>query len=138
MQAHPSYSSPMFGLGKKDSAPDGATEELADSHSAEQSVGRGRPTPHAKRLNRRRAALKGPVDPKARRKLEREEARDRRVAAREALMAGDERAFPPAMPGRFINMSATTSTADALWLSTSSRWRSSYSSSACSAVPTSR
>ncbi len=87
----------MFGLGKREPAPDhdGAPGEPADSHTAEQPVGKGRPTPTRKEAEEaRRAALKGPVDPKARRKLEREEARERRVAAREALMAGDERALP--------------------------------------------
>lgn len=85
----------MFGLGKK--AAD--TEEHADSAqpaAAHSDAGKGRPTPTRRDAEAaRRAALKGPSDPKARRKLEREQSRQARVAAREALVAGDERALPP-------------------------------------------
>jgi len=85
----------MFGLGKK--AAD--TEEHADSAqpaAAHTDAGKGRPTPTRKEAEAaRRAALKGPSDPKARRKQEREQSRQARIAAREALVAGDERALPP-------------------------------------------
>ncbi len=85
----------MFGLGKKD-APTTAQDPSATTdadHDAQ--VGKGRPTPTRKEAEAaRRQALKGPTDPKARRKLEREQARQQRVVAREALMAGDERALP--------------------------------------------
>ena len=84
----------MFGLGKK--AAD--TEEHADSAqpaAAHSDAGKGRPTPTRREAEAaRRAALKGTVDPKARRKLEREQSRQARVAATEALVAGDERALP--------------------------------------------
>lgn len=81
----------MFGLGKKDAAQEPVT--AAEPPAA--SVGKGRPTPTRKEAEQaRREALKGPADPKARRKLERERVRQQRVAQREALMAGDERALP--------------------------------------------
>ncbi len=57
---------------------------------------KGRPTPTRKEAEEaRRQALKGPTDAKSRRKLEREQQRVARMAARDALMAGDERALPP-------------------------------------------
>ncbi len=82
----------MFGLGKKDAqAP--APPPQTDSDGAP--VGKGRPTPTRKEAEEaRKRALKGPADPKARRKIEREQARDQRNEARAALMAGDERALP--------------------------------------------
>ncbi|MEI2787064.1 MAG: DUF3043 domain-containing protein [Candidatus Nanopelagicales bacterium] len=82
----------MFGLGKKDAqAP--APPPQTDSDGAP--VGKGRPTPTRKEAEEaRKRALKGPTDPKARRKIEREQARDQRNEARAALMAGDERALP--------------------------------------------
>lgn len=81
----------MFGLGKKH-------EDAA--HPAEPAAtpdgqGKGRPTPTRKEAEEaRRQALKGPSDPKQRRKLERERSRTERMAAREALMAGDEKHLP--------------------------------------------
>ena len=83
----------MFGLGKKQPPAEPAAE--ADSHDAAGAAGKGRPTPTRKQAEEaRRQALKGPADPKARRKLEREQARQQRIAARDALMSGDERALP--------------------------------------------
>lgn len=82
----------MFGLGKKpaDAAPDAVDPEQPVA------PGKGRPTPTRREAEAaRREALKGPSDPKARRKQEREQVRQQRIAAREALMAGDERALPP-------------------------------------------
>lgn len=82
----------MFGLGKKDAPPPAAPEPEAHTSA----VGKGRPTPTRKEAEEaRKRALKGPTDPKARRKIERERVRAERNAAREALMAGDERALPP-------------------------------------------
>jgi hypothetical protein len=88
----------MFGLGKKgtedpaQTTPEAVPEQPVDPAQA----GKGRPTPTRREAEAaRRQALKGPTDPKARRKLEREHARQERLAAREALMAGDERALPP-------------------------------------------
>ncbi|MEI2641115.1 MAG: DUF3043 domain-containing protein [Candidatus Nanopelagicales bacterium] len=81
----------MFGLGKKD----GAQEPVTPAEPPTTPAGKGRPTPTRKEAEQaRRQALKGPTDPKARRKLEREQVRQQRVAAREALMSGDERALP--------------------------------------------
>ena len=81
----------MFGLGKKD----GAQEPVTPAEPPTTPAGKGRPTPTRKEAEQaRRQALKGPTDPKARRKLEREQGRQQRVAAREALMSGDERALP--------------------------------------------
>lgn len=82
----------MFGLGKKDAA----QQPVVDTaEPATTTTGKGRPTPTRKEAEAaRRQALKGPTDPKARRKLEREQVRQQRIAAREALMAGDERALP--------------------------------------------
>ena len=88
----------MFGLGKK--AADESTTESASipvdpAESPAAPVGKGRPTPTRKEAEEaRRQALKGPTDAKTRRKIEREHARAQRIAAREALMAGDERALP--------------------------------------------
>ncbi|HQR78770.1 MAG TPA: DUF3043 domain-containing protein [Actinomycetota bacterium] len=81
----------MFGLGRKTSdAAAGADEQ------DQPATGKGRPTPTRREAEAaRREALKGPSDPKARRKQEREQVRQQRIAAREALMAGDERALPP-------------------------------------------
>lgn len=88
----------MFGFGKKgtedpaQTTPEAVPEQPVDPAQA----GKGRPTPTRREAEAaRRQALKGPTDPKARRKLEREHARQERLAAREALMAGDERALPP-------------------------------------------
>lgn len=82
----------MFGLGKKDAEPAPAPQS---QESASPAGGKGRPTPTRREAEEaRRQALKGPSDPKARRKLEREQARVERTAAREALVAGDERALP--------------------------------------------
>lgn len=81
----------MFGLGKKDAQTPAPTEPEPETPT----VGKGRPTPTRKEAEEaRRQALKGPTDPKARRKIEREQARVERNAAREALMSGDERALP--------------------------------------------
>lgn len=84
----------MFGLGKKDAEqPAPAADQAAETPAAP--AGKGRPTPTRKQAEEaRRQALKGPTDPKARRKQERERVRQQRIAAREALMAGDERALP--------------------------------------------
>lgn len=84
----------MFGLGKKT---DDTAEPIAAPEDTEESstAGKGRPTRTRKEAEEaRRQALKGPSDPKARRRLERERARAERMAAREALMAGDERHLP--------------------------------------------
>lgn len=82
----------MFGLGKK-AADDAPAMSEPDQTAA---TGKGRPTPTRREAEAaRREALKGPSDPKARRKQEREQVRQQRIAAREALMAGDERALPP-------------------------------------------
>jgi hypothetical protein len=82
----------MFGLGKKDAHP-APTPQSQESTSP--AGGKGRPTPTRREAEEaRRQALKGPSDPKARRKLEREQARVERSVAREALVAGDERALP--------------------------------------------
>jgi hypothetical protein len=86
----------MFGLGKK------ADEETLEVSAAPgdpavdpAQAGKGRPTPTRKEAEAaRKQALKGPSDPKARRKLERDHARQERMVAREALVAGDERALP--------------------------------------------
>ncbi len=86
----------MFGLGKK------ADEETLEVSAAPgdpavdpAQAGKGRPTPTRKEAEAaRKQALKGPSDPKARRKLERDQARQERMVAREALVAGDERALP--------------------------------------------
>lgn len=81
----------MFGLGKKDAQ----TPAQPEPETQTPTVGKGRPTPTRKEAEEaRRQALKGPTDPKARRKMEREQARVERNAAREALMSGDERALP--------------------------------------------
>lgn len=81
----------MFGLGKKDAQ----TPAPPEPETQTPTVGKGRPTPTRKEAEEaRRQALKGPTDPKARRKMEREQARLERNAAREALMSGDERALP--------------------------------------------
>ncbi len=81
----------MFGLGKKDAQPSAQPEPEPETPA----VGKGRPTPTRKEAEEaRKRALKGPADPKARRKLEREQVRQERNAAREALMSGDERALP--------------------------------------------
>jgi Flp pilus assembly protein TadB len=86
----------MFGLGKKQEPAQTASEPAADEAAeSAASVGKGRPTPTRKEAEEaRRRALKGPTDPKARRKAERERARQQRIQAREALMSGDERALP--------------------------------------------
>mgnify|MGYP000175573321 CR=1 FL=1 len=85
----------MFGLGKKDAPTPAEQPSTPAGGEAEAPVGKGRPTPTRKEAEAaRRQALKGPADPKARRKLEREQARQQRATAREALMAGDERALP--------------------------------------------
>lgn len=93
----------MFGLGKKQPPAEPAPE--AEGHDPG-GAGKGRPTPTRKQAEEaRRQALKGPADPKARRKVEREQARQQRIAARDALMAGDERALPPRDAGpvkRFV------------------------------------
>lgn len=82
----------MFGLGKKDAQAPAPPPET-DHDGAP--VGKGRPTPTRKEAEEaRKRALKGPTDPKARRKIEREQAREQRNEARAALMAGDERALP--------------------------------------------
>jgi hypothetical protein len=82
----------MFGLGKKQ-PPASPQPEPAEQPPAPQ--GKGRPTPTRKQAEEaRKRALKGPSDPKSRRKAEREQARQQRMAAREALMSGDERALP--------------------------------------------
>lgn len=82
----------MFGLGKRDAQPAPAPQSPESTSPA---GGKGRPTPTRREAEEaRRQALKGPSDPKARRKLEREQARVERSAAREALVAGDERALP--------------------------------------------
>ncbi len=98
----------MFGLGKKDDQPPVVVDESAsNAHDvpAGQSS-KGRPTPTRKEAEEaRRQALKGPTDSKARRKMEREQERASRMAARDALMAGDERALPPRDAGpvkRFV------------------------------------
>jgi hypothetical protein len=84
----------MFGMGKQD-AHDKVDEPVVEPANPQPPVGKGRPTPTRKEAEQaRRDALKGPADPKARRKIERERARAERIAAREALMAGDERALP--------------------------------------------
>lgn len=92
----------MFGLGKKDAQPPAPQEPQAETPT----VGKGRPTPTRKEAEEaRKQALKGPSDPKARRKLERERMRQERNAAREALVSGDERALPPRDAGpvrRFV------------------------------------
>jgi hypothetical protein len=89
----------VFGLGKKDQEQPAVVDESVTPTSADvppEQAGKGRPTPTRKEAEEaRRQALKGPTDPKARRKLEREQQREARLAAREALMAGDERALPP-------------------------------------------
>ncbi|MEZ5185818.1 MAG: DUF3043 domain-containing protein [Candidatus Nanopelagicales bacterium] len=83
----------MFGLGKKDQS--SQPQDDASAQSPATTVGKGRPTPTRKEAEEaRRQSLKGPTDPKARRKLEREQARAERISSREALMAGDERALP--------------------------------------------
>jgi hypothetical protein len=86
----------MFGLGKK--ADEGTLEVSAapgDPAVDPAQAGKGRPTPTRKEAEAaRKQALKGPSDPKARRKLERDQARQERMVAREALVAGDERALP--------------------------------------------
>lgn len=85
----------MFGMGKKaDQQPDSATPPPQSEPSAQ--AGKGRPTPTRKQAEQaRREALKGSSDPKAQRRMERDRARAERMAAREALMAGDERYLPP-------------------------------------------
>ena len=97
------YSSPMFGLGKKDSAPDGATEELADSHSAEQSVGKGRPTPTRKEAEQARRAA--PQRPRRSQSTAQTRTRGRPAIAGSRHVRRSWPAmngpFPPAMPGRF-------------------------------------
>ena len=86
----------MFGLGKKPPEPEADPQTpppTAEKPAA--AAGKGRPTPTRKEAEEaRRQALKGPADPKQRRKLERERARQQRMAARDALMSGDERALP--------------------------------------------
>ena len=87
----------MFGLGKKDDSATGAAEADPQPEDDEQghSTGKGRPTPKRREAEEaRKQALKGPSDPKQRRKLERERARAERMASREAMMAGDERHLP--------------------------------------------
>lgn len=80
----------MFGLGKKQ-----PPEAVTEAPEEESVSGKGRPTPKRREAEEaRRQALKGPSDPKARRKLERERTRQERIAAREAMMAGDERHLP--------------------------------------------
>jgi hypothetical protein len=82
----------MFGLGKKQPA---SSPEPEPAEQPPTTQGKGRPTPTRKQAEQaRKQALKGPSDPKARRKAEREQARQQRLAAREALMSGDERALP--------------------------------------------
>lgn len=89
----------MFGLGKKDDQQPVVVDESVTPATGDvpaEQAGKGRPTPTRKEAEEaRRQALKGPTDPKSRRKLEREQQREARLAAREALMAGDERALPP-------------------------------------------
>lgn len=83
----------MFGLGKKEQSSQPQGEAQAQPPAT--NVGKGRPTPTRKEAEEaRRQTLKGPTNPKARRKLEREKARAERNTSREALMAGDERALP--------------------------------------------
>jgi len=85
----------MFGLGKKDPQTPAQAPSASEATGTDPQAGKGRPTPTRKEAEAaRRQALKGPADPKARRKLEREQSRQQRLAAREALMAGDERALP--------------------------------------------
>lgn len=85
----------MFGLGKKDPQTPAQDPPVAEATGTDPQAGKGRPTPTRREAEAaRRQALKGPADPKARRKAEREQARQQRMAAREALMAGDERALP--------------------------------------------
>lgn len=80
----------MFGLGKKEDVP-----VAEDPQPEATGSGKGRPTPKRREAEEaRKQALKGPSDPKARRKVEKERARQERMAAREALMAGDERHLP--------------------------------------------
>jgi Protein of unknown function (DUF3043) len=84
----------MFGLGKK-TGEETPSSAPGDSDVAPAQTGKGRPTPTRKEAEAaRKQALKGPADPKARRKLERDQARQERMATREALVAGDERALP--------------------------------------------
>lgn len=85
----------MFGMGKKQPAPQEPAAEAAGSDKPAP-AGKGRPTRTRKEAEEaRRQALKGSANPKERRKRERELARQQRMAQRDALMAGDERALPP-------------------------------------------
>ena len=71
------------------------TPEPADVETTP-TAGKGRPTPTRKEAEAaRKAALKAPADPKAAKRAERDRQRDERVKARQALVAGDERALPP-------------------------------------------
>lgn len=82
----------MFGLGKKDSADVPAEPKVTDPKP----TGKGRPTPTRKQAEQaRRDALKGPSDPKARKKMERQRAQQERLQARQALTTGDEKHLPP-------------------------------------------
>jgi len=87
----------MFGRANRQPAEESPdTPAAASEDNVRGASGKGRPTRSRKEAEEaRRRALKGPVDPKARKKLERERARQDRLAAREALMAGDEKALPP-------------------------------------------
>lgn len=85
----------MFGLGKKAEEPAVEADPTPAAIDPAQ-AGKGRPTPTRREAEAaRRQSLKGPANPKERRKLEREQTRQQRIAAREALVAGDERALPP-------------------------------------------
>lgn len=85
----------MFGLGKKAEEPAVEADPTPTAIDPAQ-AGKGRPTPTRREAEAaRRQSLKGPANPKERRKLEREQTRQQRIAAREALVAGDERALPP-------------------------------------------
>lgn len=85
----------MFGMGKKQPAPQEPAAEATGSDKPAP-AGKGRPTRTRKEAEEaRRQALKGSANPKERRKRERELARQQRMAQRDALMAGDERALPP-------------------------------------------
>ena len=85
----------MFGLGKKAEEPAVEADPTPAAIDPAQ-AGKGRPTPTRREAEAaRRQSLKGPANPKERRKQEREQTRQQRIAAREALVAGDERALPP-------------------------------------------
>ena len=77
-------------FGRRPAAPEPPDVETTST------AGKGRPTPTRKEAEAaRKAALKAPADPKAAKRAERDRQRDERVKARQALVAGDERALPP-------------------------------------------